>query len=317
MTRSPGVAAPDAIARPLDEVMLAMDVVDTLRHRELLVSRELAGDARDAALIERLREIYAGQGIEVSDEMLREGVRALAEERFVYRPASGGLSLALARAYVARGRIARWAGIGVAACLLLWIGWQAAFEWPAERAAEAARIERTQTLPESLNAHRRAVLDIARDPEAADGAEALFADGMAALSREDVAAARKAADELAQLDALLRQEYRLRIVQEPGEQSGVWRIPDANEAASNYYLIVDAVDAGNDPVRLPVTNEETNRRETVSRFGVRVSGEVFDRVRRDKGDDGIIQDNIVAVKEKGRMEPSYRMPVLGGAITQW
>ena len=32
--------------RPLDEVMLAMDVVDTLRHRELLVARELAAEDR-------------------------------------------------------------------------------------------------------------------------------------------------------------------------------------------------------------------------------------------------------------------------------
>ena len=31
---------------PLDDIMLAMDVVDTLRHREHLVARELAEDAR-------------------------------------------------------------------------------------------------------------------------------------------------------------------------------------------------------------------------------------------------------------------------------
>ncbi|HMB74130.1 MAG TPA: DUF6384 family protein, partial [Gammaproteobacteria bacterium] len=42
---------------PLDEVMLAMDVVDTLRHRELIVQRELSAQQRDRELIERLREI--------------------------------------------------------------------------------------------------------------------------------------------------------------------------------------------------------------------------------------------------------------------
>ena len=45
-------------ARPLDEVMLAMDVVDTLRHRELLVARELAGEDRDAALKKQLKEAH-------------------------------------------------------------------------------------------------------------------------------------------------------------------------------------------------------------------------------------------------------------------
>ena len=35
-----------ADAAPLNDAMLAMDVVDTLRHRQDLVERELLGDAR-------------------------------------------------------------------------------------------------------------------------------------------------------------------------------------------------------------------------------------------------------------------------------
>jgi hypothetical protein len=35
----------------LDEVMLAMDVVDTLRHQQSLVDRELGADNHDQALI--------------------------------------------------------------------------------------------------------------------------------------------------------------------------------------------------------------------------------------------------------------------------
>ena len=68
---------------PLDEVMLAMDVVDTLRHRQDLVERELLGDAREKQLIEKLREIYHQQGIEVTDDILKAGVSAMAESRFV------------------------------------------------------------------------------------------------------------------------------------------------------------------------------------------------------------------------------------------
>ena len=71
---------------PLDELMLAMDVVDTLRHKELVLARELQAEDRDEDLVERLREIYTGQGIVVTDEILQQGVKALREERFVYRP---------------------------------------------------------------------------------------------------------------------------------------------------------------------------------------------------------------------------------------
>ena len=49
-------------AAPLNEVMLAMDVVDTLRHRQDLVVRELDEATREKQLIEKLRDIYHQQG---------------------------------------------------------------------------------------------------------------------------------------------------------------------------------------------------------------------------------------------------------------
>jgi len=42
-----------------------MDVVDTLRHETKLLERDLSVEDREAQLIERLREIYTAQGIEV------------------------------------------------------------------------------------------------------------------------------------------------------------------------------------------------------------------------------------------------------------
>ena len=73
--------------RKLDDVLLAMDVVDTLRHRERLVDQELNAEAREEQLIARLKEIYGAQGIEVPDSIIAQGVKALKESRFVYTPA--------------------------------------------------------------------------------------------------------------------------------------------------------------------------------------------------------------------------------------
>ena len=70
----------------LDDVMIAMDVVDTLRHREDLVRRELNEEGRESELIARLRQIYRDQGIEVPDHVLADGVKALKDSRFVYTP---------------------------------------------------------------------------------------------------------------------------------------------------------------------------------------------------------------------------------------
>ena len=64
----PGSPAPPP--QKLDELMLAMDVVDTLRHQDNLVARELDETRREAQLIERLRQIYRGQGIEVPERSI-------------------------------------------------------------------------------------------------------------------------------------------------------------------------------------------------------------------------------------------------------
>jgi hypothetical protein len=108
-------------ARPLDDVMLAMDVVDTLRHSRRLVDKELASEEDDARLLRRLRDTYASQGIEVPDEILRQGVAALKENRFVYTPPPSGFWAFLARLYVTRKR---WRADLFAYAILIALAWQ-------------------------------------------------------------------------------------------------------------------------------------------------------------------------------------------------
>ena len=88
----------------LDDVLLGMDVVDTLRHREQLVLGELDAGAREAALLERLKDIYAAQGIDVPERILKEGVKALEEKRFLYEPPKPSLGVSLAKLYITRDR---------------------------------------------------------------------------------------------------------------------------------------------------------------------------------------------------------------------
>ncbi|HWT16609.1 MAG TPA: DUF6384 family protein [Patescibacteria group bacterium] len=103
----PAVApAPGQPRTSMDELMLAMDIVDTLRHEESLVARELASTQRDEDFVARVKQIYANQGIEVSDALIRQGVEALKQDRFAYVPPKRGFAVRLAEAWVDR---ARWA----------------------------------------------------------------------------------------------------------------------------------------------------------------------------------------------------------------
>ena len=68
---------------------------------------------------------------------------------------------------------------------------------------------------------------------------------------------------------------------------------------------------------LPIRNEETGETQTVTQFGVRVPQEMYERIARDKRDDGIVQFNRFAVKRRGTLAVDYLMPFEGGMITQW
>lgn len=372
---------------PLDDVMMAMDVVDTLRHAEKLVERELSGEQRREQMIERLRGVYQSQGITVSDQILAEGVDALEQERFVYKPKRGGFAFTLARLYVRRAAVGRNIAIGAATVLIAFVVWFFLIEQPRQnRLADqqamvaALQVELDETIPAELERLLAAITEEADDPDlirraeiiAEDGAVAAAAgeaedargavadletmladlrameglqvdldrlattiaeeanyedialdaaiiaqDGTAAAIAGDLAAARQAESELEDMLAELRLAFDLRVVSRPGEQSGVFRIPDANQAARNYYLLVEAIGPDGQAIPREITSEEDGTTRTVTMWGVRVPQSVYNAAVADKQDDGIIQNDLVAEKIRGDLDITWVMDTLGGAITDW
>ncbi len=305
-------AAPAAAAavgpgskQPLDEIMLAMDVVDTIRRRERVLQRELDAEGREADLTERLRRIYAAQGIDVPDHVIAEGVAALKEGRFVYTPPADGIGRKLALLYVSRGRWGKWA-LGALGALAV-----------AVTVYYATVVAPTADLPRRIEAVHAEVLQVAATDDARAAAGQFLAAGQAALRDEDAGRAKVALTALEDLRIRLEQEYTLRIVNRPGEHSGVWRIPDVNTAARNYYIVVEPIDARGDVLTVPVENEETGRTERVKKWGLRVDESTFDVVARDKKDDGIIQRDRFGAKRRGALVPEYELPTTGAAITEW
>lgn len=409
--------------------MLAMDVVDTLRHRRLLVERELQSDQRDEKLIDRLRDIYRSQGIEVTDEVLQAGVEALREERFSYRPPHKSMAVRLARVYVQRGRWGMRAAVVLGLLLLLWLGYVYFVSGPAEQRLQAqvnalngdigATTERIQLLEQEANrieaaldgyadgvpaAYRQvaatkltgaktaasqadelidaanglnqeanlnngnfaaraaavgeklqrqqalvvrldqtlkqartlladidslkifpaqlaqlkeAALASAREKEAERLAIQYYDSGMSALRGGRIDEAEKALTELRGLNSLLLQSYSLMVVSREGELSGVWRVPERNPNARNYYLIVEAVGSDGKPLNMTITNEEDGSRVQTRKWGLRVNERVFRQIAADKNDDGIIQGRRIGEKRRGYLRPDYLVETTGDAITQW
>jgi hypothetical protein len=291
--------------QPLDEVMLAMDVVDTLRHQEKVVARELSSDARDEELKKKLKRIYQAQGIDVSEQILEEGVKALQEDRFSYRPPPSGIAVQLARIYVSRGRWLPWAGGLVLLLVIVVFTYQLMVVKPRE------------ALPDQLQSRYELVLDKAESEAGKNAVESVYAQAESFRRADDTEGMQQALGALDELGRKLDQKYTLQIVSRPGERSGVWRIPDINSSARNYYIIVEALDDSGAVQQVAIANEETGTVEKVSKWGVRVDESTFQAIAADKQDDGIIQNNVFGYKNRGFLEPEYLMPTPGGFITSW
>ena len=349
----------------LPDIMLAMDVVDTLRHQQSMVDRELNTEAYDQALIKKVRKIYAAQGLEVSDEIIDRGVAALRENRFAYTAPKWNFKVALARIYINRGRWAKVGGIVVALLLAVWLVYQFAVVGPVERetkrqtqqldevwqqfqatkksesltragdrlyqqakrdleagksdgvASVISQLSSLAQIPDQLTTLRSGILKESREKAATAKTDRLYQDAMAALDRGDVPSAQNATRSLQALHRQLKAEYILQVVSQPDTPSGVWRYPQNNSKARNYYIIVQAVTSDGKRMALPVTNEEDSKTQTVEMWGIRVSESVFNQIRQDKMDNGIIDKNRFGIKRRGLLTPEYQYPVAGGAITKW
>lgn len=301
----------------LDELMMAMDVVDTLRHREDLVRRELDEAGRQAELIARLREIYREQGIEVPDRVLEQGVEALKEHRFVYTPPPPSWKRTVLEFWARRADVGKRA-LRISVVLLVLAGLTYfGLVRPAQETRRQALIEATETIPRSINLTHSDIQKIATDEAARKRADALLADGERAIRDRDLPAMRRINADLARLREALSLEYTLRIVSEPGQLTGLWRRPPGWWKERSYYLIVEPVAPDGRRLSLPIRDEVTGETETVSQFGVRVPRETYESVAEDKRQDGIVQRNAFGEKRRGQMEVDYAMPFEGGTITTW
>jgi len=296
----------------LSEVMLAMDIVDTLRHERSLIDRELQSDDREAELIARLRKIYADQGLEVSDEVIADGVKAMREDRFTYQPPPRSFQTMLARLYIHRGRWFK----RIAILVLILIGAWTAYRYTVVMPAERAQKELAEAI-KAIDVLHAEALKAVREPGAKEKIEAIYNDARTAVQGGNAEKINNARQALQAVHDLLNQAYTIQVVSRPGTSSGVWRYPVNSSTARNYYLIVEAISPSGERLSLPITSEEDGSVRTVSAWGLRVDEQVFERVKQDKMDDGIVNNKVVGEKQRGYLTPTYTVATTGAAITEW
>lgn len=116
---------------------------------------------------------------------------------------------------------------------------------------------------------------------------------------------------------IIMTEASIAIVSSEGEQSGVWRMIGNDHSTRRDYVVVEAKGPDGAPVSLPLRDAETGSDVFASKFALHVPRAVYDRVGRDKQDDGIVDDRDVGTKAAGRMTVKWTVETSGQTITRW
>jgi hypothetical protein len=294
---------------PLEDLMAAMDVVDTLRHDQNIAERELDGDGRRQRMLARLRKLYAAQGIDVPDRVLEEGIDALEQERFKYQPVKPSWRTKVAHLWVSRSRWGKPIGF-LAIVASAFYGYYFFSEVLPERNLRA-------NLPATVNSVFSGIVAVAKNPEVIDQAKILSAKAYQAIDQANYDEAKAVIVTMQGVKSQLVLNYSIRVISQPHQNSGIWRNPPNNPTGKNYYLIVEAIGTDNQVLELSINNQENNTAALKKKWGLRVSEETFYKVAADKRDDGIIQANTVGKKEVGYLQPVFNIPTSGATITQW
>jgi hypothetical protein len=195
-------------------------------------------------------------------------------------------------------------------------------EGASERLAELVswvKLERDSAMiPGNLNELLAQVKDLTTDAEALSRAAALHRQGRWAFDRSERLQAQESVLLLKSLIDDLTEEYTLIIT------GGKWRFKNGDPSIRNYYVIVEAVDPRGDRLSRRIENEEDGRASTVRQWGERVPFAIYERVRKDKQDNGRIDQNVFGRKLRGRLDVVVELRTdegellpRSGQITRW
>lgn len=156
----------------------------------------------------------------------------------------------------------------------------------AQRKTEELRKTIAQTTSLTLMSNRLPALEAtykrmglnSRDTEVIDS---MLGNVRAAIEKMDTEQARSTLDTLTAMIPFAEQSLSFDMrIESPSAVQRTYK----RTGGETWYAIVQAHDAGGNAIRAPVLDSETGKRTMVSTFGVRISSEVYEQIRRDKSD---------------------------------
>jgi len=171
------------------------------------------------------------------------------------------------------------------------------------------------------------IKNVVKESSAKDKGDRLYQEALGFISTANTTNLKSNVQQLKDLDTVLNQEYKITVVVRRGIKTGVWRHPNSNPRAKNHYLVVEAIGPSGNALPINITNEENGRTQTVTMWAEKVPEAVYQRVGKDKTDNGLLDNpgnKYFAEKEKGYTSVEMLMKGTSGRplnrrgqITKW
>ena len=304
----------------LEEVMRVMDVASTLRREQELVEREFNMDKTKQLLREKLLRTAELTGETLTPEQVEAAVNWYYDNLHEYKEPEKSLQWYLAHLYVARGWILRIVVPVALAIGTIWGLWFAPFAPFSDANQQRRMLNSAQTKIQKL---LKSTESVATSNSAKSALIQLENQFKSNLESENVEGLGTVHEKLSSLQSVLNDEYTITVESDPSKRSGIDTF-QANGSRSGYYLIVKALDAKGNAIKQRIRNIETDSYKTVTAWAEKVPKEVYDRLAKDKKEDGILNESIFGRKVRGELDVQIEIPGAdnkpierSGQITEW
>ena len=307
----------------LEEVMRVMDVASTLRREQELVEREFNLDKTKEMLRDKLRRTAETTGEELTPEQIEAAVNWYYDNLHEYKEPEKSFQWFMAHLYVRRKAI-----LSVLLPLLfvvtaVWAFWFSPFA----PFSQSNRLNRDlQSANQAIEKRIKSILSIAKSDNVKADARQLQKEANTYFTNREMGGLDKLHQRLKSMDSRLNEEFTLTVQTGENQTSAKRRDfeDESGKRVSGFYLIVQARDSNGNLLKRRIQNIENDKFKTVDTWGEKVPEAIYDRLKQDKKEDGILNETAFGKKNRGELEIQMIMPGAdnipierSGQITDW
>ncbi len=290
--------------KDLNSILRIMDVATELRKQREIAEDELNIEDEKERIRQKIKKTAELTGENLTEEEVSAAIENFYNGLYRYTAPKKGISYYLAKLYISRGKIFKFLVFPLLLISTLFFGNDKFTEFQTNR-EQSYLAQQIQELPSEAEKLARAIKNLSNDPVSLKNVEMelnrIKTAKLLPSKLQGVNDIHSSISNLEQELAELRLEYDVLI---SNKKTGVDRYysDEQGRRVSGYYIVVQARDKAGNPLTINVLNTETDKSSLVNTWAERVSKNIYDAVRRDKIDNGIIDNRVFAKKELGKKD---------------